>query len=206
MQSHTIPIPSNELKTKFQATVALTNPFPNGTIFMEQVLNENVDVNSEPNPLTINDYFMMDEADKEMWEKKGNLLNETLIFLSNSKNNTMKKDLRLVYLHGNKSCYPYDPEAMARLYHSQYRIYPKRAGTDPNRDTRNRNGNGSDDESTTNRNQENANTETPGGTIGAHIEPNSNPNDEPMTMEIVTNMRGRMDRIMIIIITEVVLV
>lgn len=57
----------DELKTKFQATLAITNQFPNGTIFMEHLLSENVDADGEPDPLTINDYFMMDEADKEMW-------------------------------------------------------------------------------------------------------------------------------------------
>lgn len=69
----------------------------------------------------------------------------------------MKKDLRLAYSHSNKTCYPYEPEAMARLYHSQYRIYPKRMNPDPNKDNRNRNGTGSDDESGNNRNQDNGN-------------------------------------------------
>lgn len=89
----------------------------------------------------------------------------------------MKKDLRLAYLHGSKKCYPYQQEAMTRLYHSQYHIYPKRTGKDPNRDKRN--GNGSDDENSNTRNQDTPNTETPGGTVADHIEPTGDGNTEP---------------------------
>lgn len=56
----------DELKTRFQATLALTNRFPNGTIFMEHLLSENTDEDGEADPLTIQHYFEMDEDEKAM--------------------------------------------------------------------------------------------------------------------------------------------
>ena len=91
-----------ELKTKFQATLALTNCFPNSMVFMEHLLSENVDEDGEAVPLTMQNYFEMDDIEKDWWEKEGDLLCEALIFLMNSKNDPMKKDLRLAYSHGNK--------------------------------------------------------------------------------------------------------
>lgn len=60
----------------------------------------------------------------------------------------MKKDLRLAYSHGNIDCYPLDPEGMAHLAATQYRMSVPR---DPNKGPQNGkkgdiNGNKEDDE------------------------------------------------------------
>ena len=54
-----------ELKTKFQATLALTNCFPNSMVFMEHLLSENVDEDGEAVPLTMQNYFEMDDIEKD---------------------------------------------------------------------------------------------------------------------------------------------
>lgn len=101
-----------------------------------------------------------------------------MILLCNRGNEPMKKVLHLVYSQGNKQCYPYDPKTMATLYHSQYRIYPKRTGNDPNKD-RNINERGNENDESGERNPDNANNESPTGTAGAHVESGNDPNNEP---------------------------
>ena len=59
-----------ELKTKFQASLALANRFPNGTVFMEEMVRINENPDGKPNPLTIQDYFGINEKNKIAWEKR----------------------------------------------------------------------------------------------------------------------------------------
>jgi len=166
----------DDLIAKYQATLSLTNRFPNGTVFMETLLSENLDDDGEPAPLTIEDYFGFDDDVKTAWEKKGDKLCQAMLFCANSKNEPMKKDLRLAYAHGNTKCYPYDPESFARLYHSQYRIYPKRNDTNPT--TPHKSGGGNDDDTTNARNANESGDDTPTGTAGVHVEPNGPPGND----------------------------
>ena len=55
-----------------------------------------------------------------VWEQKANELNEAMLFLMNSKNETAKKDLSLAYFQGNSTTYPINIEAMARYLSTQY--------------------------------------------------------------------------------------
>ena len=123
-----------EIKTKYQATLAMTGRFPNGTKFMEDALalNEEDDGTGKmvPKPLTIENYFAMPASQQRKWEKLGDDLNIAMIFLNNSRNENMKRDLRVAYSHGNKECYPRNVEALARLQATQYRVRDNR--TTPN--------------------------------------------------------------------------
>ena len=54
-------------------------------------------------------------ADQQLvWELRADTLNQAMHFLMNLKNETAKKDLRLVYSQGNSTAYPTNIEAMAR--------------------------------------------------------------------------------------------
>lgn len=55
----------DEIKTKFQATLALSGRFPNGTVYMEEMLRRNI-VNDTPTLLTIKDYFVMTDENKAL--------------------------------------------------------------------------------------------------------------------------------------------
>ena len=54
-------------------------------------------------------------ADQQLvLELRADGLNQTMLFLTNLKNKTAKKDLRLAYSQGNSTAYPTDIEAIAR--------------------------------------------------------------------------------------------
>ena len=54
-------------------------------------------------------------ADKQLvWDRIANELNQSMLFLMNLKNETSKKDLRLVYSQVNNTAYPSNIEAMDR--------------------------------------------------------------------------------------------
>ena len=119
-----------ELKTKYQATLAMTGHFPNGTKFMEDALalNEEDDGSGKMicKPLTIKHYFKMPPHKQKSWEKQGDDLNIAMIFLNNSRNEQMKHDLRVAHSHGSKKCYPRNVETLARLQATQYRVRDNR--------------------------------------------------------------------------------
>ena len=55
-----------------------------------------------------------------MWELRANALNQSILYLMNSKSKNVKKDLCLVYSQGNNTAYPPNIEAMARYLSTQY--------------------------------------------------------------------------------------
>lgn len=116
-----------ELKTKFQALLASSGKFSFGTIYMEEMMKKNMD-GQMPKPYTLSDYFKMSEEDQAMWEKKGNDLAISMMWLNQSINKNMKCELRLAYSQGNKDCYLTDPETMARHAATQYRMSAPRSG------------------------------------------------------------------------------
>ena len=123
MNNFTIPKPTDpfyyvdELKTKFAATKALTGSFPNGTIFMETLLAED--------GLSITDWYAMNNANKLIWEARGDKLNMAILFLCGCKSEQMKKDLRVSFAQGNTTCYPRGIEEMARIYDVEYKSLKK---------------------------------------------------------------------------------
>lgn len=101
-----------ELKTKFQATLAITNRFPNGTVYMEEMLRRHKDDDGNEKPLTIENYFAMDAEQQAFWENEGNKLNMSMLILFNSKNEPMKRELSVAYSQGSTDCYPLDPDVL----------------------------------------------------------------------------------------------
>ena len=65
-------------------------------------------------------YYALPEVDQLVWEQKADALNQSMLYLMNSKNENAKKDLRLAYSQGNNTAYPFDIESMARYLSTQY--------------------------------------------------------------------------------------
>ena len=98
-----------------------------------------------------------------MWKQKANELNQSMLFLLNSKNETIEKNLRLVYSQRNNTTYPPNIKAMARHLSTQYfnnKLANKCGGKKGNK----KKGDESKSEG------KNSNT---GGTAGAHVEDNT---------------------------------
>ena len=171
-----------ELKTKFQATLAITNRFPNGTVFMEEMLRHYKDDTGKNEPKTIDEYFSMSPTDKAFWENEGNKLLQAMLFLANSKNDPMKRALCLAYSQGNLDCYPLEPDGMTRLYVTQYRIKDKKTSKTGKSE-------GID--------KENENDQVPSEelteTLGAHIDSPSNANGNESDNEENNGNAGKAD-------------
>ena len=99
-----------QVKFKFKATKAIVGRFPNGTTALTHLLSK-----AEP-PLTLDQYCAMPEEDRLVWEHRADALNQAMIYMMNSKNETAKKDLRLAYSQGNHTAYLADIEVAARSY------------------------------------------------------------------------------------------
>ena len=55
-----------------------------------------------------------------MWELRADALNQSMLYLMNSKNKNTKKDLRLAYSQENNTAYPPNIKSMARYLSTQY--------------------------------------------------------------------------------------
>ena len=64
-------------------------------------------------PLYWDGYCVLPEEDRLVWEQRADALNQVMIYVMNSKNETAKKDLRLVYSQGNYTAYPPSIKAAA---------------------------------------------------------------------------------------------
>ena len=165
-----------DLKTKFYASKALTGRFPNGTIYMETMLAQD--------NKTIEDWYKMDDTSKTAWETKGDKLNLAMLFLCGSKNDDMKKDLRVSFAQGHNTCYPTNIEEMARMYDVEYKNHRRHSNTDNNNNRRSNNHNNS------NRNDEVDDEEN--GAMGAHVVENNgspvdNDNSDAVGAHVVDN-------------------
>ena len=85
------------LKIKYDSILAMVRMFPNGTGLMLHLLQ------AETIPLNWADYCAMLVAEQTTLEDKGDGSTKAMLLLLNSKNNSVKKDLRLLYSQGNKS-------------------------------------------------------------------------------------------------------
>jgi len=93
-----------------------------------------------------------------VWEQRADALNQAMIYVMNSKNETAKKDLRLAYSQGNHTAYPPNIEAAARYLSSQY---PNTKPANQHKGNKGNKRTGDDTKS------EDKDTNT-GGTAGAH--------------------------------------
>ena len=60
------------------------------------------------------------QRDDSRGKKRADGLNQSIIYLMNSKNEITKKDLHLAYSQGNHTVYPADIKAAARYLSTQY--------------------------------------------------------------------------------------
>ena len=112
---------------------------------------------------------------------KGDKLNLAMLFLCGSKNDDMKKDLRVSFAQGHNTCYPTNIEEMARMYDVEYKNHKRHSNTDNNNNRRNNNRNNS------NRNDEEDDEEN--GAMGAHVvENNGSPVDDDNNDAVAAHM------------------
>ena len=104
-----------QVKIKYKATKAIAGKFPNGTAALMELLS-----NAQPAALDWAGYCALPEADQLVWEQRADALNQSMLYLMNSKNENAKKDLRLAYSQGNNTAYPTDIESAARYLSTQY--------------------------------------------------------------------------------------
>ena len=103
-----------QVKIKFKATKAIVGRFPNGTVALMHLLS-----NAET-PLDWDAYCALPAEERLAWELRANALNQSMIYVMNSKNEIAKKDLRPAYSQGNYTAYPTDIKAAARYLSTQY--------------------------------------------------------------------------------------
>ena len=103
-----------QVKINYKATKAITRKFPNGTAALMELLS------NDPAPSDWDGYCALPEANQLVWELRADVLNQSMLYLMNSKNKNTKKDLRLAYSQGNNTAYPSDFKLMARYLSTQY--------------------------------------------------------------------------------------
>ena len=96
-----------QVKIKFKATKAIVGRFPNGTAAPTHLLS-----NAETS-LDRDVYCALPAEGQLAWEQRADALNQSIIYLMNSKNEIAKKDLRLAYSQGNYTAYPANIKAVA---------------------------------------------------------------------------------------------
>ena len=124
-----------QVKIKFEATKAIVERFPDGTESLMHLLS-----NAET-PLDWDAYCALPAEGRLTWQLRADTLNQSMIYLMNSKNEIAKKDLRLAYSQGNYTAYPTDTgiKEAARYLSTQYpnnksgnqRKNKQRKGDDP---------------------------------------------------------------------------
>ena len=115
---------------------------------------------AQPAALDWAGYCALPEDQKLAWEQRANALNQSMLYLTNLKNKTAKKDLRLAYSQGNNTAYRPDIESMARYLSTQYAN---------NKPTNQRGGKKGDKRKGDDSKSEDKDSNT-GGTAGAHVE------------------------------------
>ena len=88
--------------------------FPNGTATLMHLLG-----NAEP-ALDWDGHCALPADDWLDWERRADALTQGMIYIINSKNEIVKKDLRLAYSQGNHTAYPTDIELVAQYVITQY--------------------------------------------------------------------------------------
>ena len=89
-----------QVKIKFEATKAIVEKYPNGTAALMHLLS-----NAETS-LDWDAYCALPAEGQLAWELRADALNQSIIYLMNSKNEITKKDLHLAYSQGNYTAYP----------------------------------------------------------------------------------------------------
>ena len=103
-----------QVKIKFEATKAIVGRFPNGTAALMHLLS-----NAET-PLDWDTYCALSAEEQIVWELRADALNQSMIYLMNSKNEIAKKDLCLAYSQENYTVYLDTIKAAAWYLSTQY--------------------------------------------------------------------------------------
>ena len=143
-----------QVKIKYEATKVIVGKFPNETAALMELLS-----NAQSVALDWAGCCTLVEAKQLVWEQRADALNQSMLYLMNSKNKIARKDLRLAYSQGNITAYPSNIESMARYLSTQYsnkKLANQRGGKKGDR----RKGDDSKSE------DKDSNT---GGTAGAHV-------------------------------------
>ena len=111
-------------------------------------------------PLDWAGYCALPEANQLLWELRANALNQSILYLMNSKNENAKKDLYLAYSQENNTTYQPDIESMTRYLSTQY---PNNKPTNQRGGNKRNKRKGDDPKSE-------GKDSNMGGTAGAHIE------------------------------------
>ena len=104
-----------QVKIKYKATKAIAGKFPNGTATLMELLSR-----AQPAALDWTGYCALTPDKQLVWEQRADELNQSMLYLMNSKNKLAKKDLSLAYSQGNNTAYPPNIESMARYLSTQY--------------------------------------------------------------------------------------
>ena len=104
-----------QVKIKYEATKAVAGKFPNRTVTLMELLSR-----AQPEALDWAGYCTFTSDQQLVWEQRANELNQSMLYLMNSKYKLAKRDLHLTYSQGNNIAYPPNIESMARYLSTQY--------------------------------------------------------------------------------------
>ena len=104
-----------QVKIKYEATKVIAGKFPNRTAILMELFSK-----AQLAALDWVIYYTLPADQQLVWEQRADELNQSMLFLMNSKNKIAKKDLSLAYSQGNNTAYPPNIEAMARYLSTQY--------------------------------------------------------------------------------------
>ena len=127
---------------------------PNGTAALAHLLSKT------ETTLDRDAYCALQEEERLMWEQRGNALNQSMIYLMNSKNKNIKKDLRLAYFQGNYTAYPPYNKVAVWYLSTQY----------PNNKPANQHGSNKGNGRKVDDTKSEDKDSITGGTAGAHVE------------------------------------
>ena len=187
-------------KIKYEATKAIVGRFPDGTAALTHLLSK------AEIALDWDNFCALREEERLVSEQRADTLNQSIIYIMNSKNENAKKYSHLVYSQGNYTVYPLNIEAAAWYLSTQYpnnkppnqrgsKKGNKRKGDDPkseDKDSITGGTAGAQVENTTT----NKNTTAPSGgaSLGAHVSETSQAISRPSrTVEEVLGVHPIVD-------------
>ena len=104
-----------QVKIKYKVTKAVAGNSPNGTAALMELLSR-----TQLAALDWAGYCTLTPDKQLVWGQRDNELNQSMLYLMNSKNKLAKKDLRLAYFERNNTAYPPNIESMARYLSTPY--------------------------------------------------------------------------------------
>jgi len=88
-----------QVKIKYETTKAIARKFPNGAAALMELLSR-----AQSAALDWDGYCALPANKKIVWEQRADTLNQSMLYLMNSKSKFAKKDLRLAYTLSSSPC------------------------------------------------------------------------------------------------------